>query len=98
MLALAVLPIYAILQKQVVFANVVLQTLNVLRPSPENILFVKILMVSADNVGNTSTTQCAEKIKSAVISMTLKNNALNAALILKTAARGKMANRYAIQF
>ena len=77
--------------------TVALQTLNVLRPSQDNILSVKFPMGSAEIVlGTGKKTQYAEKIKSAVFTTTRDQGALNVAGIIETAARGKMAKKYAI--
>ena len=92
---------YATLKKQVVFANFVLQTLNVLRASPAKIMSVQVTPLSmtfvpAEIAENGAATLCAVTIKSAVSSATIYIDAMNAKIQV-TAARGKMAKKSAIK-
>ena len=91
---------YATLQKQVVFANIVLQTLYVKRTSPAKIMSVQVTLLSilepAEIAGNGAVTLCAEMIKSAVSQATRSIDALNAST-QEIAARGKMGKPYAIK-
>ena len=76
---------YATLQKQVVFVNIVLQTLNVLRASPAKIMSAQatplsMTIVPAEIAGNGAAILCAEMINSAVSSATISIDALNATI------------------
>ena len=91
---------YATLQKQVVFANIVLQTLYVKRTSPAKIMSVQVTLLStlepAEIAGNGAATLCAEMINSAVSSATRSIDALNATT-QETAARGRTVKPSAIK-
>jgi hypothetical protein len=89
---------YATLQKQAVFATVVLQTLNAIRISPDNILSVINTEVSAMVVVSHINKMFVEKIKHVFSTRTIRDtDAANAIIWIIPVARGKMVKTYAMK-
>ena len=87
---------FATLQKQAVFATVVLQTLNAVRISPDYFLSVINTVVSAMVVGPKMKRMIAEKIKDVISSRKNRDtDASNAIIMIIPVARGKMVKTYA---
>ena len=89
---------FATLQKQAVFATVVLQTLNAVRISPDYFLSVINTVVSAMVVGPKMKRMIAEKIKDVISSRKNRDtDAANAIIMIIPVARGKMVKTYAMK-